>query len=160
MTNKSGRIGREAENGVAQYLGANGFPQAEPRVLYGINDRADIAGTPGIVWQVKAGQQAYDAGDDRIAQWLLDTQIQRANANADFGVLVLKRKGYSNMRAGKWFAYVDILTALELLGNDQEETDQQRRIVDKWPALFKQPVRFLFQDVVTLLRLKGYGEAL
>ena len=43
--------GTSFETLVADFLTDNGFPYAERRALAGVNDKGDITGTPGLVWE-------------------------------------------------------------------------------------------------------------
>ena len=82
--------GTSFETLVADFLTDNGFPYAERRALAGINDKGDITGTPGLVWECKNHKTMNLAG------WLDETMIETANAKADYGILVAKRKGRGN----------------------------------------------------------------
>jgi hypothetical protein len=39
-----------------------------------------------------------------LPAWLHETQVERENAKADFGILVIKPVGYGVTRVGKWWA--------------------------------------------------------
>jgi len=82
--------GTSFETLVADFLSDNGFPYAERRALAGVNDKGDITGTPGLVWECKNHKTMNLAG------WLDETMIETANAKADYGILVAKRKGRGN----------------------------------------------------------------
>lgn len=152
MANKSGRIGRQTENGASGFLTASGaWPHAEPRVLHGANDQGDITGTPGVCWQVKGGEQAHTATDLDIEKWMADLHKQVANAGADVGVLVVKRKGYGNQRAGDWWAYMNQATVVALCAPEADG-------LPDW--LGAVPLRMHLRDAVDLLRWAGYGTTL
>ena len=101
MTGRPKDIGTAAETAVVRFLRDNGFPLAERRALHGSTDRGDITGTPGLVWEVKGGDAAKTASDNQIAAWLDETEIERANANAAYGFLVVARR-LKNVR--DWWA--------------------------------------------------------
>lgn len=98
MVNRSKDKGTAAESAVAEYLRNHGWPWAERRALHGATDKGDITGTPGIIWEVKAGR------DMRMAEWMQETVAERANANAEHGVLVIKPVGVGDTRVGDWLA--------------------------------------------------------
>jgi hypothetical protein len=99
MVNKSKSKGTIAENLVVGYLCENGWPHAERRALAGILDRGDVAGCPGLAIEVKWGNETL-----KIASWLAETGIERLNANADHGILVVKPFGLGMKNAGSFYA--------------------------------------------------------
>lgn len=103
MSSKSKQIGTRTETQVVNYLRANGFPDAERRVLHGTADLGDILVRPGIIAQVKGGVAAETASDARLRQWCVATEQQRVNANADHAFLVVKRTGHGITKIGGWW---------------------------------------------------------
>jgi hypothetical protein len=94
-------LGREAENLTAQYLIANGFPHMERRRLQGAKDKGDLAGSPGLMWEVKyLGRKSRP----RMAGWMHEVDEQTVNANADYGILVVKPPGFGPKQSGKFWA--------------------------------------------------------
>lgn len=146
--NKPKAIGTAAETAVARYLQAHGFPHAERRALRGIADAGDITGCPGICVEIKGGEAAKSASDLLVADWLAETEIERINARADIGVLVLQRRGVGPANAGRWWAVMTLPTLLSLTVLPQD-----------WlhPAI---PLRMQLADAVRLLREAGYGTEL
>lgn len=146
---RSKDIGTRAETAVTRYLQASGFPHAERRALRGRQDAGDITGTPGICWEVKARKRPIS--DTDVAAWLAETETEAAAADAEIGVLVVRRPGVGEAHAGRWWAYMRLGTAAILhvaLVNPAPET---------WTG---PPVRMLLGDAVRLLRAAGYGEPL
>lgn len=111
---KSGAIGTMTANGLVRLLRLNGWPYAERRDEEGALDRGDIAGTPGVCWQVKGGETARLLQHADINRWLADTDTQRRNARDDVGVLVMARRGYGPLRSQHWWAAIpaDLLADL------------------------------------------------
>ena len=99
--------GTSFETLVADFLKHNGFRYAERRALAGTNDKGDITGTPGIVWECK-NQKTMN-----LAGWLDETMIETANANADYGILVAKRRGKGN--PAEQYAVMPLGMIVELL---------------------------------------------
>lgn len=134
-------IGTAAETAVVRALRTLGFPHAERRALAGAQDLGDITGTPGVVWEVKGGQQTRQPSDEQIAAWMAETEVERVNAGAGVGVLVLQRHGVGPANAHRWWAY--------LQGDD-------------WMlgCGHRYPIRLLLSDACVVLRVSGYGEPL
>jgi hypothetical protein len=129
-------IGTAGETAVVTFLRANGFGGAERRALRGTLDCGDITGCGPVVVEVKSGHAAETASDGLINAWLAETEAERKNADADVGVLVVKRKGKGN--AGDWWA-------IEWHGHPEGR---------RWA------VRCLLKDFVYQLRQDGYGDEL
>lgn len=150
--NKSGAIGAYTETAVVRYLKANGWPYAERRRLKGRHDEGDITGCPGLVWEVKGGNAAKYASDALIREWLGDTEIERQNAGADIGILVVHRPGVGATNAGRWWAIVPYVTAYCLHTGDDVHVQP-----GAWDTLAAIPVRLRLGDLVDLLRHAGFG---
>lgn len=108
-------IGTAAETAVVRYLQTNGFPNAERRALRGSHDMGDITGTPGLVWEVKGGEAARIASDGQVAAWMDETEIERHNANAAYGFLIVAR-ARKNVR--DWWAVLDVCDLAKLVRRD------------------------------------------
>lgn len=85
---KQKQKGTAYETLVVRFLRASGFPHAERRALHGGNDEGDVTGVPGVVWECKNHKAL------KLSEWLNETEVERDNANADVGVLVVKRQGF------------------------------------------------------------------
>lgn len=101
--------GTAAENAVVEYLRHSHWPNAERRALSGANDKGDVSGTPGVVWEVKSGSRLA------IPEWMAETERERNNAKADYGVLVIKPKGLSPRRSYDWWAVMPLWQQVELM---------------------------------------------
>ncbi len=99
--------GREAETAVVEWLRANGRPHAERRRLQGSADQGDIAGLPYVVVEVKNEKSISLPG------YLAELEAEIANANADTGVVIVKRRGSTNV--GDWYAVMPADRWLALL---------------------------------------------
>ena len=153
MSSRSKSIGTAGESAVAKYLKAHGWPYAERRSLNGALDRGDIAGTPGIVWEIKAGAAAMNASDAQIDAWLRETETERLNDGADIGILVTKRRGVSGTRAGEWWAVLDG----GVFGDLVYEPEPGAKPFSRTLGI---PVRVHLANVVQLLRESGFGDPL
>lgn len=142
-------IGTAAETAVVRWLRNNGWPQAERRALRGTDDAGDITGTIGLAWEIKAGQAAHTASDQQIEQWMRETETERENAGAEFGFLILRRKGKGD--PGQWWAWVWLADLMAIASAYRHPR------VSPFPA-GDPPVRVTLAHLVTELRAAGYGE--
>lgn len=92
---------------VANYLRENGFPYAERRALQGVQDKGDLTGMPGLVIECKNHKEMS------FSEWLRETEQERLNADADYGVLVVKRRGVWD--AGQSYAVMPLEAMARLL---------------------------------------------
>lgn len=99
MVNKPKAKGTSAETTVVNYLRAHGFPQAERRALKGGADQGDVSGCLGLAIEVK-----YAGAGLKLGPWLLETGVERINADADHGILVVKPAGLGAVNVGSWYA--------------------------------------------------------
>jgi hypothetical protein len=113
---KSRARGTAAESGVTNFLRDTAFPHAERRRLRGVRDWGDIITTPELVIEVKGGDAAKQASLNDIAAWMIETETERQNADADYGLLVVQRRGASPARAGAWRAFLPSWAWAGLLG--------------------------------------------
>jgi hypothetical protein len=105
---KSKQKGTLAETAVADFLKQT-FPAVERRTLSGKNDKGDIAGVPSSVVEVK-NQRSY-----KIHEWIKETEIERINASADIGILVIKPNGVGVSKVNEWWAVVSLETITKLI---------------------------------------------
>jgi hypothetical protein len=145
---RSKAIGTAAESAVVRYLRDHGFPAAERRALRGQLDAGDVTGLGSLVVSVKGGRMAESAAPVQVDKWMGELRTQTANANADYGLLVVKRIAVSHMRAGLWWAWLDLHTIIELSGGPG-----RRDIYAPDPL-----IRMTLADAVALLRHAGYGD--
>lgn len=85
--------GTAFETAIVGYLRDNGAPHAERRTLAGSNDRGDIAGTPGFVWEAKNAKRLELAG------WVDEMLTECANDGTRLGAVIHKRRGHNVRRA-------------------------------------------------------------
>lgn len=156
MTKANRDRGVVTERALAKFLREHGFPHAERAVKTGVTtidrkvvDPGDITGTPGLVWQAKALKPLTRA-ENEVPAWMLETEEQRAGANADLGVLVVRR---DQRVAEQWFAFVPLVDLYRLRG---VELPDVMRHGDRLAELAV-PARLYLGDLVTLLRGIGYG---
>lgn len=83
------RKGTSFETLIVRYLQTVGFPYAERRALHGNLDKGDITGCGPLVFECKAAKR------HELSNWLGQTEQERQNAAADYGILVVKRQGHN-----------------------------------------------------------------
>jgi len=116
--------GTAAETATVKALWRLGFPYAERRALSGSSDRGDIGGTIGLCWEVK------DAKTWKVAEWMRETETERVNSGADYGILVIKAPGVGAANADRWLTVMDSVSATRLVGQAMERRPQVFRVVD------------------------------
>jgi hypothetical protein len=99
VVNKPRNKGTSAESAVVTYLRDNGFPHAERRSLTGSTDKGDISGCLGLCIEVK-----YANSGLKLGPWLTETRVERINAQADYGILVVKPLGLGDRNTAHWYA--------------------------------------------------------
>ena len=87
---KQRQKGTSFETAIVGWLKEHGFPYAERRALHGTFDKGDITGTGPLVWECKNHKTLA------ISEWLVETEDERQNAAADYGILVAKRRGHAD----------------------------------------------------------------
>lgn len=138
MTNKSGRLGTQAESAVVEVFKSAGF-RAKRLTLHGSKDVGDIdIGLDAVCVEVKGGKAAEQASDGQIEKWLEETDVERVNAGAWVGILVVKRKGIGYPNAGRWWCIMRDYDYCKLLG-----------LGDHGIGV---PIRLLLEDTLPLLR--------
>ena len=101
--------GTIAESALVKYLQANGFPLAERRALTGQFDQGDVTGTPCLAWEVK-NHKSY-----KFPEWIKETEVERINAKADYGILVVKPNGVGVARPEDFWAIMPLSFIVDLL---------------------------------------------
>lgn len=148
MVNRPKNIGTAGESAVVHYLRAHGFAGAERRALAGSADLGDITGCGPVVFEVKAGKAAQNAGAAQtklIDEWMAQTLCETQNARADYGLLVCKRAGVGAANAGLWWCFLRYDDFLALHGQHR-------------PIAAVSVVRITLAEAVSLLRHAGYGD--
>jgi hypothetical protein len=147
MVNRPRAIGTVAETAVVRVARANGFPWADRLALHGTLDVGDVTLCPGVMVEIKGGDAARNATDRDIERWLDETAIERDQARAVVGFLVVQRAHVGLVNASRWWAYWR-------LGWIADLDDRQ------WLYARAMPVRTLLGESLTMLRAAGYGEPL
>ena len=115
MKTKPRAIGTAAETATRRLLSLY-WPTADRSPLRGNRDQGDIQGTGIFIWEVKAGHAAREVNDGLLTEWMRQTEVERVNAKATYGVLVTTRLGYGPARASRWWAWLPVDQFATLVG--------------------------------------------
>jgi len=85
------------------------FPHVERRALSGVNDMGDVSGAVGLVFEIK-NHKSY-----KFPEWLKETEVERVNAKADYGILVVKPNGVGLGSVDQWWTVMPVGAMLDLL---------------------------------------------
>lgn len=108
MANANHRKGRDTEVRTAKYLVERGWKYAEATRRSGwADDRGDIDGIPGFVFECK------DVKSWRLSEWVAELDAEIANARAENGVIVVKKRG--TLDVGEWYAIMPMRRFTEIL---------------------------------------------
>ena len=184
MVNKPKIAGTAVETAFVNYLKEAGFPYAERRSLQGALDKGDVTGCPGLVWECKLARRGFQLGP-----WLRETEAERANASADYGILIAKPNGLGALSVGAWPAFMYLRDFMILQATATEKMLDLNPFLD-WDVMqvkntldlmwhlkgTRRQVRYCppgqklnisnwhvgvqVRDMVELVRAAGYGEAL
>jgi hypothetical protein len=92
----SRRKGAGAERAVIAWLRARGRPHVERRIPGMCDDTGDVTGWPSVVVEVK-NHATHD-----LAGWVDQLEAEIVEADADTGVVIVKRRGVID--PGRWYA--------------------------------------------------------
>lgn len=107
--NASKQKGTKFETEVVNYFHHRGMTDVGRQILTGNMDLGDIAGLPGWVIECKNVNTA------NWAQFMDETNVERKNAGAQYGLLVVRRRMKSITQA---YAVLPLDQAVTLIGDD------------------------------------------
>lgn len=107
MVNRSKQKGTAYETEIVAYLRGRGWVHAERRTLSGSHDKGDISGLVGVVIECK------NAKTHDLPGWLTELETETTNAQADLGVLFVRRRGTTDR--GRDYAVMTVEQATKLL---------------------------------------------
>lgn len=87
MSNANKAKGSRFEARIRDYLHDHGAPHCERLPAGATNDRGDLTGTPGVVWECKDHKRL------ELATWVNELEIEMRNARADIGAVIHHRRG-------------------------------------------------------------------
>ena len=101
------RKGTAWESAIVAYLRGQGWPAVERRALGGSLDRGDIAGIPQWVIEAKATKEIT------LGAWMKELTVETANAQALYGALWIKRRGFASPENA--YVVISVRTFVQLL---------------------------------------------
>ena len=149
MSNPSKAKGTAAETAVVRWAREHGFPGADRQPLRGNRDQGDIGLCPGVIVEVKTSKRTAATGlppATVLQEWLDQTELERANAGAKIGLLVVKRHGTTD--PGHWHCWIGLGAIFDIHGAHQIDTEP-----DDWPVMLD------LADTIDMLRNCGYGDS-
>jgi len=146
MSSSSQRLGDQAERDVKAWFREHGSPDADRALGTGRpRDRGDLTGIARFCVQVKNYAQF------RINTWVPEMLEQKRRLGAEFGVLLLKKRGTSDV--GRWYTVME----LEDLNRLRLEAEGQIDEKDRTIALYQQALDIAATEIE---RLKGSTAAI
>ena len=109
VSNPNGRKGSSAESAVLEYFKRRGFKWVYRMRQQGAKDRGDIGNIEDVVIEVKA-QREYT-----LATWMKEVAVEKANAEAQIGALVMKPKGIGTINVSQWWVLLTLEDLTKLL---------------------------------------------
>lgn len=99
---KSRQKGTAAETAVVKWLRANGWEDADRHPLRGQADQGDIKAISNTVLEVK-NHRSY-----QIPAWLREVEVEKQNAKAEFGAVIIKPNGVGLASVDQWWAVLTV----------------------------------------------------
>jgi hypothetical protein len=107
VSNSSKNKGNAAERATVEYLRNNGYPFADRMRSGWSDDKGDIDNVPETCIEVKAEKRIDLAG------YMAELETEMKNSRAETGVVIVKRRGTSDV--GNWYACAPVHVWIELL---------------------------------------------
>lgn len=150
MSNPAKAKGTAAETAIVRWARDHGFPGADRQPLRGSLDAGDLTLCPGVIVESKVRQAAGTGqpGEQLLSGWLREVDVETRNARADFGLLVVKRSGTTDV--GRWWCYMRLGHFLRLT-----RTPVDHCLYDT----LTDPICMSVASMVAALRANGYGDA-
>lgn len=158
MTNRPKNRGTAAETAALRWLREHGFPWTERLALAGSADCGDLSLLPGrgVVVEVKnvavAGTGQPPAG--LLADWMAQTEAERANSDAEHAALVVKRAGTTDV--GRWWCYVPLGHLIRLERGLPADVGEHS-VTQLWGEPYGEPVCITVATWTVMLRKTGWG---
>lgn len=116
---KESRKGNGFAEDVANHIASKlGDERIERRVLHGTKDRGDIAGLIFRGRRVVVECKCCKAME--LAQWVDEAEVERGNDDAEYGIVVHKRRGRGAKRVGENYVTMTLDTFLAMTAGGRE----------------------------------------
>ena len=110
--------GASFEQDTADYLSHVLGRSIERRVKHGSNDRGDIAGL--YIRGQRAVVECKCCKKMELAQWVDEAEEERANDDADFGIVIHKRKGCGKKKFGNNYVTMKLETLAAIIAGSKD----------------------------------------
>lgn len=111
--------GATFEQDTADYLAAAlGDDRIERRVKHGTNDRGDIAGL-----RIHGRRVVVECKNHRrmeLAEWVDEAETERGNDDADYGIVIHKRRGCGKAKFGGNYATMTLETFAAIVAGGRD----------------------------------------
>ena len=116
---KEMRKGTDFEQDTADFFAAVlGDDRIERRVKHGHNDRGDIAGL--YVRGKRTVVECKNCNEMRLSDWVNQAEEERLNDDAEFGVVVHKRRGGGQKKFGQNYCTMTLETFAAIIAGAHE----------------------------------------
>src|SRR5688572_6015111 len=110
MVNKPKNRGTQAEGWVRDYAQQTYWPKAKRLALAGKNDIGDLDLHDKLMVEVKVADAGF-----KIGPWMKETDVQQYRKQADYGLLVMKPRGYAEKGVARFLVCMRAGLAYKLL---------------------------------------------
>lgn len=114
---KEARKGASFEEDVAGFLASELGDSIERRTKHGSKDRGDIAGL-----FFRGGRVVVECKNHRrmaLSEWVEEAEVERGNDDADYGIVVHKRKGYGARKFGGNYVTMTLGTFVDMVNGSR-----------------------------------------
>lgn len=113
------RKGAGFEQDTSDYLSrVLGDERIERRVKHGANDRGDIAGL--LIRGKRTVVECKNCKRMELSAWLDEAEIERLNDDAEFGIVIHKRKGCGKKNFGGNYVTMSLETLAAIIAGSKE----------------------------------------
>lgn len=118
MSNPNGKKGAAFESQVVRYLQGTLGRSIERRVKHGIHDMGDVSGIyidgKPCVLELKNHKKM------ELPEWLQEAETERGNADAEYGIVVHKRRGCGEKTTGENYVTMTLETLAAIIAKGHE----------------------------------------
>ena len=115
---KKTQVGASFEQQTADYLAHVLGRSIERRVKHGAKDRGDIAGL--YIRGQRAVVECKCCKKMELAQWVDEAEEERANDDADYGIVIHKRKGCGAKKFGGNYVTMKLETLAAIIAGSKD----------------------------------------
>lgn len=110
--------GTAFETQVVTYLASALGTAIERRAKHGTKDRGDISGV--FIGGKPCVIECKNRKQTKMAEWLGEAEVERGNADAEYGVVIHKRQGIGAARMGETYVTMTLETFAAIIAGGHE----------------------------------------